>query len=165
MKNYFCIALMFFATNILLAQNKRTIGKGDAAINFEARTTAGGALQLRDFEGKYVLLDFTHIACGPCWQSYPHLSEMQDKYKEALEVVTFHIDDYRERWIQMAASRNIDVNWLTLWEIDNKEEKMKGHQINGFPYYFLIDKEGVIVEKIFGYNKSKINKILKKHLE
>jgi len=165
MKNYFCIVLILSATNILLAQNRSTIGKGDVAINFEARTTEGEDLQLSDFEGKYVLLDFTHIACGPCWQSYPHLSEIQNKYREDLEVVTFHIDDYRERWIQMAINRNIDVNWLTLWEIENKEQKMKEYQINGFPYYFLIDKEGVIVEKIFGYNKSKINKHLKKHLE
>ena len=42
---------------------------------------------------------------------------------------------------------------------------MKQYQIDGFPYYFLIDKEGKIVEKVFGYGKSKLNNMLKKNLQ
>jgi thiol-disulfide isomerase/thioredoxin len=165
MKKLVCISTLLFTTSISCAQHVNTIGKGDIAINFSARTNSGDDIQLSDFEGRYVLLDFTHIGCGPCWQSYPHLAEVQEKYKDELEVITFHIDDLKDRWFQMAESRQIEVNWLTLWDIDEKELKMKEYQINGFPYYFLIDKEGIIVEKIFGYSKSKINNRLKKHLQ
>lgn len=159
------LIVVFFTALFAQAQSKEKIRKGDDAIDFAAITEDGAAVRLSDLNDKYILLDFTHIGCGPCWQSYPHLTEVQAKYKENLRVVTFHIDDMKDKWKEFAERRGIAVNWLTLWDIENKNDVMKQYQIDGFPYYFLIDETGKIVEKIFGYNKNKINSRLKKHLE
>jgi peroxiredoxin len=135
---------------------------GSDAINFSARSVGGKDFKLSDLEGKYVLLDFTATGCAPCWKSYPHLTEIQDKFKNDLQVVTFHVfDTLKTRWSEMAAERNIRVNWIQLWDVEEKEKIMKQYMIDGMPIYYLIDPKGKIVSSWFGYKRSKLDRELK----
>ncbi|MFB9863675.1 TIGR03435 family protein [Rufibacter immobilis] len=71
----------------LLAQTN--IGEAAPGITFP--TVLNGAsrfLQLADLKGKAVLLEFWATWCGPCVQAMPHLQELQQQFKDRLQVIT-----------------------------------------------------------------------------
>lgn len=139
--------------------------EGTEAINFNARTEEGTDFQLSALKGKYVLLDFTATGCGYCWESYPHLTEAQEKFKDNLQVVTFHVyDTLKTQWNRIALKRNINVNWIRVWDVENKEAIMNQYKVDGMPIYYLINPEGKIVSSWFGNRPKKLNRILDKHL-
>jgi len=143
-----------------------TIGKGDRAFNFIGIDEKGNEIQLNDFKGeKFVLLNFTATACGPCWGTYEQMNDVQDKYSERLKVISFHDDNMKEQWNKIAEKNEIAFKCTSIWTADNKREITKTYQIDGWPYFFLINKEGIIVEKWFGNNEKKLNRRIKRHLK
>jgi len=44
-------------------------------------------IQLKDFDGKYLVLDFWSRGCGLCIQSFPKVNDIQQKYRDSLQVL------------------------------------------------------------------------------
>lgn len=62
--------------------------KGAMAPDFQAITSVGQSFHLADaVKEKYVLLNFTVIACESCWMAYPELEKMQEQYGDRLQIV------------------------------------------------------------------------------
>jgi peroxiredoxin len=138
---------------------------GSNAIDFNGRSMDGKDFKLSDLKGKYVLLDFTATGCAPCWKSYPHLTEAQKKFKDNLQVVTFHIlDTAKAMWNKRAATDKIEVNWIQLWDVKDKEKVTKQYKVDGMPIYYLIDPEGIVLNAWFGYTRKKLDRELNKYL-
>ncbi|MBN1969317.1 MAG: AhpC/TSA family protein [Candidatus Delongbacteria bacterium] len=137
---------------------------GDKFRDFEAYDIYGEAHKLSDYLDKYILLDFWSVGCYPCIQSIPELKKMYDKYKEKLNIVGINTNTKKEFWISVSESDSIP--WVNLSD-------GKGHYggsyhlygIKGVPNYFLINKDGVIIEKLFGYGVGSIEQLLSKYLE
>jgi len=58
-------------------------GVGEQAPNFVLPNDKGETKSLKDFEGKYVLLDFWATWCRPCIQEIPHLKKALAHFKES----------------------------------------------------------------------------------
>jgi peroxiredoxin len=163
------IAIIFgFITIWNFGQGKDSfiVDKGDQAFDFVGMDEKGNEIKLSDFKGeKFVLLNFTATACGPCWGTYDQMNRIQDKYSERLKVISFHEDNFREQWNEIAEKNGIEFNCTSIWTAENKKEISKVYQIDGWPYFFLIDKKGFIVEKWFGNNEKKLKKRIKKYLK
>jgi len=157
-----------FITVLNYAQEKGgfLVDKGSQAYNFVGMDRKGNEIEINDFKGKkFVLLNFTATACGPCWGTYEQMNRVQDKYSDRLKVISFHEDNLKEQWNEIAKKNGIEFNCTSIWTADNKREISKIYQIDGWPYFFLINKKGVIVEKWFGNNEKKLNKRIIKHLK
>jgi len=163
------LTLIFGSIAILnYAQEKidLTIDKGDQAYNFTGIDEKGNEIQINDFKReKFILLNFTATACGPCWGTYEQMNQVQEKYSNSLKVISFHEDNMKEQWNKIAKKNGIEFNCTSIWAADNKKEISKVYQIDGWPYFFLINKEGIIVEKWFGNNEKKLNKRINKYLK
>lgn len=114
---------------------------------------------LKNFKGKYVLLDFWASWCLPCRQSTPHLKELFRKYHDrGLDIIAISDDDNIGAW-KTAVEKdktNIWYNILSRFKINSTEQIEESQGISNkfgvqvFPTRILIDKSGIIIGRFTG---------------
>ena len=125
---------------------------GDEAVDAELFDMQGNKHHLFDAfaDGRYVLLDFWGIGCGPCRMSEPEMREVYERMKGKLEIIGINEDD-------VSTWKNSDFSKSIIWK--NWNDGMRGSSVNSIycdmgaiPYYVLITPDKRIVWKAMGYN-------------
>jgi peroxiredoxin len=137
------------------------------APDFTLPTLQGKDLSLSSLKGKVVVVAFWSIWCHVCQQEMPKLDSLYKKYKDrGLEVIGVTIDREPVDTIQgTVKERGLSFPIL----LDGEKKAMKAYQARGLPTAFILDRNGIIVDKQVGvYNWSSpaseqfIEKLLKK---
>ena len=120
---------------------------GAPAIAFTQNDTLGKPVNLSDFKGKYVLVDFWASWCGPCRGENPNVVEAFNKYKNKnFTVLGVSFDQNKEKWLE--AIHNDNLTWTHVSDLkywDNAVGKLYG--IQSIPQNILIDPNGVIIAR------------------
>ena len=115
---------------------------GDVAPAFSLEDLAGKKVELKDFQGEVVLLDFWATWCSPCRKTMPHLQELHEKYKDKGLVVLGVSLDTNSRVVKRFLE-SLRCDFLVL--MDSRGGKTGPlYRIRGIPTTFIIDKKGVI---------------------
>ena len=128
--------------------NKLT-GIGKTALDFTQTDTAGKPVSLKDFRGKYVLLDFWASWCGPCREENPNVVAAFNKYRDKnFTILSVSLDrpNGREKWLNAIHTDGLiwtHVSDLKFWS----NAVAKQYDIEGIPANFLIDPNGIIIGK------------------
>lgn len=128
---------------------------GSMAKEFSATDINGKELNLADFKGKYVLLDFWASWCVPCRKGNPHLKELYAKYKgQGIEFIGVSDDDRNHDAWKKAVEKD-GLPWRHVLRGLDMEKRMKGEPnetdisekfgIHTLPTKVLIDREGKII--------------------
>lgn len=137
---------------------------GDKMINFIAHDTAGVNYALADFQGKYILLDFWHLGCGPCNDAIPETIELHKNNQELLTIIGINLISDEKLWIEK--TKKDGISWINLSDGKGTYAGVSAkYRILGVPTYFLINPEGIIIEKWMGYWKGVFDEKLTKHIE
>lgn len=108
---------------------------------------------LADFRGKPVLLLFFSLRCPNCFRNaIPHANQLLAKWGEQLPVLGIHTffegGDFRQE--QYEEAREILDIRFPFYKDDTLNRTIKDFQVEGTPYWMLIDNEGRVADTIPG---------------
>lgn len=108
---------------------------------------SGQQLNLSEYRGKLVLLDFWATWCDPCREEIPHFVELQNKYRDqGLQIVGISMDDGPEPVRDFYQS--FKMNYPVVMGNATTGELYGG--VLGLPIAFLIGRDGRIYSKHIG---------------
>jgi thiol-disulfide isomerase/thioredoxin len=105
---------------------------------------------IRDFAGKFVLLDFWTYCCINCMHALPELKRLEDKYPE-LVVVGVHSAKFNNEKVKeniRQAIQRYDIEHPVI--IDNNFEIWKTYDISAWPSFILIGPDRQIIGRASG---------------
>jgi len=119
----------------------------------EIKTTStidGSEFTIASLRGKYVLIDFWGVWCGPCVAEMPEVKRFQEKYKDQLVVLGINSGDTKEKMVNFLEEN--DYHWQQIMSLkDNSSDNfVTRFNVKGFPTKFIIDPEGKIVKRYLG---------------
>lgn len=134
------------------------------APDFTLKDLNGKTVSLSALRGKVVILNFWATWCPPCRAEMPSLNRLYHMFKpRGLEVVAVSTDRSINDIKDFLENHRVDFPIL----IDSDRSASKQYRVFSMPTTFLINKNGVIVEKFYGEydwtepeTKGKIEKLL-----
>jgi peroxiredoxin len=126
-----------------------TVRIGAQAPLFTAPDTSGHPVNLADYKGKYLLLDFWASWCSPCREENPTVVIAFNKYKnKKFDILSVSLDQPGKKDLWIKAIHQDHLTWqhvsdLKYW--DNAVAKL--YMIRSIPQNFLIDPTGKIIAK------------------
>jgi len=131
---------------------------GRLAPAFRLVSLAQKPVQLRNFRGKVVVLDFWETSCAPCVKAMPQLQQLQDQYGDKVVVIGVLLDPGASERAQGILRRQ-QARYLNV--LGTKAEQ-SAYQVIGFPRYVVLDKEGkVLLDKEGGLHMEAVAKAVK----
>ena len=125
------------------------VSVGAIAPDFTQADTAGHAVSLKDFRGKYVLIDFWASWCAPCREENPNLVKAFERYKEKnFTVLGVSLDRPTAKDAWLKAIKKDGLPWTQVSDLKGwNNEVCKMYSVESVPKNFLIDPTGKIVAK------------------
>ena len=123
----------------------------DFAPVFSAKLRSGEPINLDTLKGKVVLLDFWGTWCGACRVSLPLLRDLATNVDpQEVAVVSIDEDESRLKWEQFIQSNG--MNWAQVY--DGDRSLSRAFAVDGFPRYFVLSKDGIILAEFKGWSQS-----------
>jgi peroxiredoxin len=121
-----------------------TPSKGDVALPFTLKDTAGNEISLESERGKVVLLHFWAPWCEVCMAEVPVIEKLYDDFKgRDLALLTVLVDDDGRHIPAIKKRTPIDYPVL----IDPEGEVADSYRVWGVPESLIIGRDGVILDR------------------
>ncbi len=171
MRQRITLTLLFLLFSPLFAQHAARAGNvqgsPEPAPLFALSDINGKKVSLSDFKGKVVLLNFWASFCGPCKAEMPSLNRLYTALKnDGFVVLAISIDPSEKPVRSFVSEKGLAFPVLMDPE---KEAYFDLYAVFALPTSFLIDRNGIIVEKIMGDRewdspeiKDKVLRVLRK---
>jgi len=110
--------------------------------------TAGVAVSLSSFRGKYVLVDFWANWCVFCRGESPHMIKAFEKYKDrGFAILSVSVDkkEDRDKWLK-AIRDDGTGRWAQVADLKgNDNTAARLYAVSGYPTSYLVDPDGKII--------------------
>ena len=123
---------------------------GSEMPEFKVRDLQGREISSSDLRGKVVLIDFWATWCQPCKKEMPGYQRLLERYgSEGFAIVGFKFDTMKDTEDPVVFAKEIGVRYPLAVATDDIKQKFGG--IEGLPTTMIYDREGVLREKIIGF--------------
>ena len=141
-------------TKIKYSENKTTPEMGtrtnpgnNMAPEFTLASTDGKDIRLSDYKGKVVIVDFWATWCGPCRKGIPDLIELQKEFGKDIVVIGISLDSGTKGDV-VPFIQKFGINYPITYGTPEVTQQYGG--VEAIPTSFVIDKNGIIVDKHIG---------------
>ena len=137
-----------------------TTKKGYTAPWVTSKDIKGNIINLKNYRGKYVLIQLWASWCGPCIAEIPIIKKIRDNYKEdELHIIGITYDtDYNDFY---NAVTKYKLNWTHIF---NNNDLRRRYGNKAIPSVYLVDKEGKIIFSSWEDNMDELDSLLKENL-
>ncbi len=139
---------------------------GRSIPEFKLPASKGGQINLADYKGKLVLLNFWASWCPPCRAEMPGFIKLQEEYKDKpFNIIGAALDDKR------SADRfadKIGVNYPYAFGVEavNDRSAAFGNPDGGLPYSVLISPDQKILATYYGFlSEEKLKKMIDENIK
>lgn len=144
------IAVVALSVGILSLREQvaNPVARGVEAPGFALpRLTDGTLMALEAARGQVVLVNFWATWCQPCEDEMPAMDRLYRVLApEGFEMLAVSVDE--ESQAVLAFRERLGVSFPIL--LDPRQDVARQYQTTGFPESFLIDRDGMIVERYIG---------------
>ncbi|AIE60384.1 peroxiredoxin family protein [Bacillus methanolicus] len=139
------------------------IDVGKRTLNFTLPDRNGKKIQLSDFKGQRVLLNFWGSWCPPCQKEMPYMQKIYEKYKDKnfviIAVNSTVTEKRKEDPIRFVENHGLTFPVL----LDEKNQVTSMYEVLSYPTSFFVDSDGVIRSRVIGeMNEDFIEKEIKR---
>ena len=147
MKTVWSAVLVLIMLAGLLGMAGRPPLVGSPAPEIVLKDLQGQEVKLSDLRGKVVLLNFWATWCKPCKEEMPAMQASYDKLRDQGFVV-LAVNELEDTDKVIEHIRTHGHTFLVVMDHDNRVANRYG--VVGLPASFLIDRQGIVREHIFG---------------
>ena len=109
----------------------------------------GTPFDLKEMEGRVVLVDFWATWCRPCIEAFPELEELyEDHHADGLEIVGVNQDDKLELLTEFLESNPLP--WTHIQNLGGDGERphpnAERYGVNAIPFLVLVGRDGKVVK-------------------
>ena len=125
------------------------IKEGDMMADFELFDYDNKPHHLNEFlgKGKYTILEFSSLGCGPCQMAKPTLEKFYKQYKDKFEMITISADRLTD-WKKKPLG---EVSWHDWNDFKFARDIIKKYDVPGFPAFVIIDPDGKVLNECLGF--------------
>lgn len=121
----------------------------------------GKSVQLSDFSGKVVIMDFWATWCAPCKAAMPIIQRLHATYADkGLVVLGINTDETDAD----GAMQYIDDKGYTYRQLLNGEALSVDYRIQGLPVLYLINRDGTIAFRELGMDEDALTEAIERAL-
>lgn len=114
------------------------------SLQIGGETLDGNAIEIQDYRGKIVFVEFWSTSCEPCIQGMPELKRIYEKYhSRGLEFIGVPTDPYPGKLLAFLQEEG--VQWPQIWGRSDNLTTMRSLGIISIPSGILVDQQGNIL--------------------
>ncbi len=128
------------------------LADGTVAPPLSLKGLNGNNLNIESLKGKIVLLNFTTTGCPHCVNAAQMLTKLNEKYKNADFVI---VSVYQSKFNDQKSVAKFDSKFnIKYSSYVTEQDAHKDYHIQGYPNFYLLDKQGAIVKSFDGFYAS-----------
>ncbi len=150
---FLIIALLLGGVSFFYLQNNTTkvaaeVGTeiGMQAPEFTLVNMNNQEVSLSDYLGQKVFLNFWASWCPPCREEMPDMQKMHEEYGTEIAVLAVNIGENKSTVANFMMQNGLDFPVL----LDNSKSTAQNYLVRAIPTTFILDEDGIIIEKTFG---------------
>ena len=149
------LSSLSFSSEVLMSP----ISDAKIATDFTLPVITGNMVNLSEYKGKYVLINFWALWCSPCIKELPAMQKMFESLQvDSFEIIAIHVGPPEIQLDSFLAKNNINFTIVI-----DEETSLRGWDVPVLPMSYLVNPSGKLIYKAVGpreWNVSMMRKLI-----
>ncbi|WP_424766111.1 redoxin domain-containing protein [Paenibacillus sp. sgz302251] len=150
-------------STLFASDDKEPLKEGSEPPPFELADLDGNLVNLSDYKGKPVVVNFWGTFCPPCVKEMPEFERQHHKWKDK-DLVILAINLSEDTLTVNNFVKRFELNYPILRDVNRRTER--SYELRSYPTTFFIKPDGTIMEiKVGGMTELDINERIERLLQ